>query len=550
MADRIVQQPSVMPSQQRFAQAPSAQVERSRFDRSHGHKTTFDAMQLIPVFADEVVPGDTFTMDASCFARLATPLKPIMDNIFLDIHFFFVPYRLVWEHWVNFMGERDDPEDDPSDYTVPQATWTADDQSGTRLWNYFGIAPIGTDSVSYSVSALPFRAYGLIFNEWYRDQNLRAKFGVPTDDGPDAGTWEIAPFNRGKRHDYFTSCLPWPQKGDPVAIGIGGVVPILGIGVSGSSGNSVGVTRTYTQTDGTTFGSPNDLFWEEGLSFSGSPDQHIGILDGGVIVADNVPNIRADLSDATSVTINQLREAFQIQKLLERDARGGTRYIELILSHFGVKSSDARLQRPEYLGGSSTRVNINPVASTVSTEDTPQGNLAAVGSVFGEAGWQKSFEEHGIVIGIASARADITYQQGIERMWSRQTRYDFYWPAFSHLGEQPVYVKELYYQGSGAPTINDAVFGYQERYAEYRYKPSIITGIFNSNTTAPLDTWHLGEKFENLPLLNDEFITTPPPIDRVIAVPSEPHFIADFYFKLTCERPMPVYAVPGMIDHF
>lgn len=528
MSERMFKQPSVMTAQKHFSMAPQADVPRSRFDRSHGHKTTYDAGYLVPVYLDEVLPGDTFSVGVTQFARLATPLKPVMDNIYNDIHFFFVPNRLLWDHWENFMGERDDPDDDPSVYTVPQTTLNLNGNLG-RLQSYFGM-PVKTSTVNVSVSALPFRAYALIYNEWYRDQNLQDRVVLNTGDGPDTVWNAFSLLRRGKRHDYFTSCLPWPQKGDPVVVPIGDEAPIVGIGwVTGTPSVPLANVR---QTDGTTVNYPYSR---------GSADFRVRDVSGQAY-----PDIYADLSSATSISINDLRTAFQIQRLLERDARGGTRYIEIILAHFGVVSPDARLQRPEFLGQATTRVSINPIASTVDDASTPQGNLAGVGTSVLSGGFKKSFTEHGYIIGIASARCDLTYQQGIERGWFRQTRYDYYWPALAHLGEQAVLNREIFVQGTGA---DDDVFGYQERYAEYRYKPSRISGLFQSDAPSTLDVWHCSQDFASLPLLNASFIEENPPIDRIIAVPAEPHFLADFWFDVKCDRPMPIYAVPGLIDH-
>lgn len=559
--EKYFAQPSVMDAAAHFSAVPSADIERSSFDRSHGYKTTFDAGHVCPVFVDEVLPGDTFTMKATMFTRLSTPLKPLMDNIYQDIHFFFVPYRLVWEHWQEFMGERRNPEDDPSIFSIPQTVVDLHTVYGTT-GDYMGL-PQADASASMSVSALPFRAYNLIWNEWYRDENLQDRVVQNTGNGPDLYSDYSTVLPRGKRKDYFTSCLPWPQKGDPVKVPLLGqyapvsLVPGGRLELSGavfqsqnSSARAYQATpsmQVQTETGGATGPWPAssltnpyaadpvpETFW-----WPASSDSGIGVNS----------QLQADLSAAGSITINDLRTAFQVQRLLERDARGGTRYIELILSHFGVRSDDARLQRPEYLGGGTTRVVVSPVAATVGVSGgAPQGNLAAVGTSLFEGSFEKSFTEHGIVIGLLSARADLTYQQGIERFWSRQSRYDFYWPALAHLGEQAVLNKEIYAQGN--PVVDNAVFGYQERFAEYRYKPSRITGQFSSEFPQSLDIWHLCQDFDSLPALNASFIKEQPPIGRIIAVPSEPQFLADVWFSFKCARPMPVYSVPGLIDHF
>lgn len=526
--------PSVMKHQ--FSQVPSANIPRSSFDRSCGYKTTFDAGLLVPVYVDEALPGDTFNLRMSTFARLATPIVPYMDNVFLDCFFFAVPIRLLWDNWEKFNGAQTNPGDS-TEYVLP--TMTSPAVTGYTLHSMQDYMGIPTEIVGLEHMSLPMRAYNLIWNEWFRDENLQDSAVVDTDDGPDDPA-DYVILRRGKRHDYFTSCLPWPQKGTAVSTPLGTSAPVE---LNTANNDSPLFIRASTHAP---FGGGTTTIGLVGTT---------GVMtegDSGTFIPGTIdPNgtLIADLSDATASTINQLREAFQIQRLYERDARGGTRYTEIVNSHFGVVSADSRLQRPEYLGGGSTPVNIYPVAQTSSTDvTTPQGNLSAYGSVSMDGkGFTKSFTEHCLIIGLVSVRADLSYQQGLERMWSRSTRFDFYWPALSHLGEQAVLNKEIYAQ---ADANDDLVFGYQERYAEYRYKNSLITGQFRSNAATPLDMWHLAQDFSALPVLNDTFIQENPPIDRVIAVPSEPHFLFDAYFKLRCARPMPVYSVPGLIDHF
>lgn len=510
----------------RFSEVPQAEIPRSQFDRSHGLKTTFDAGFLIPVFVDEALPGDTFNVRMTAFARMATPINPVMDNLFLDSFFFAVPNRLLWQNWERFCGWQETPGDS-TDYTIPTLTYTWTEGS---IGDQMGLPP----GITTKASSLPFRAYNLIWNEWFRDQNLQTDLFVRQDDGPDSGG-NHALKRRGKRHDYFTSCLPWPQKGTAVDLPLGSTAPVVSAGAGSplfedSAGNLFG----SLQIAGT--GSPTDV---RVANSTGQP--------AGDFLHWQTTALEADLSTATAATINDMRSAFQIQKMLERDARGGTRYTEVVKSHFGVTSPDARLQRPEYLGGGSTPVNISPIAQTSESGTTPQGNLSAIGTAnLNGHGFTKSFTEHCIIIGLVSARADLTYQQGVERMWRRETRYDFYWPALAHIGEQAVLNGEIYWQNT---TADDNVFGYQERYAEYRYKPSRIAGAFRSTAAASLDAWHLSQEFSSLPVLNNTFIEENPPVDRVIAVPAEPHFLFDAYFDFKAARPMPVFGTPGMIDH-
>lgn len=512
-----------------FSLAPKADIPRSHFDRSHGYKTTFDAGYLVPIFVDEVLPGDTMNMKASMFARMATPIHPIMDNMFLDTFWFFVPNRLIWDNFQKFMGERENPGDS-TDFLCPQVEAPSGGWQSESLSDYFGL-PTGVENIK--ADSFLHRAYNLIWNEWFRDENLQDSVEVPKGDGPDAdSTFKL--LRRGKRHDYFTSALPWPQKGPGVEIPLGTTAPLVS---DGSLTFSRGTTLDPNTLSARNPNNGTTVYWNE--SDSGAGARSLQYQSG----------LSVDLSSATAVTINSLRQAFQMQKMLERDALSGTRYIEILKGHFGVTSPDARLQRPEYLGGSSSRILINPVAQTSSTDDTsPQGNLSAFGVVSDTVhGFTKSFVEHGVLIGLANVRSDLTYQQGINRMFSRQTREDFYWPVFAHLGEQAVLNKEIYAQGTEA---DEDVFGYQERYAEYRYKPSLITGKFRSQDPQSLDAWHLAQDFAELPKLNAEFIEDNPPIDRVIAVPSEPHFLFDAYFDYKCVRCMPVRSVPGLVDHF
>ncbi len=528
------------PSYKQFVEVPHADIQRSTFDRSHGVKTTFDAGELIPIYADEMLPGDTFSCKLTAFSRLATPIHPTMDNAFMDTHFFSVPLRLIWDDFEEFMGETKTYTasgtarlDETPDFTVaapvaPTITAGGSGEAEGSLADYLGIP---TKKAGLVFSALWHRAYTLVWNDWFRDENLQKPATISTASGTDATAYTI--LNRGKRHDYFTSALPWPQKGADVTLPLGTSAPIKNLFLKNSGRAAGGPSSSYTDSTGATLPSSSNLWIID--------DSNFAYADGTA----TSPIIEADLSEATSATINQLRLAFATQKFLERQARSGSRYIEVIKGHFNVTSPDARLQRPEYIGGGSSPVNISPVAQTSSTDSTsPQGNLSAIGtSVLSGHSFTKSATEHCILIGLVSVRTALTYQQGLNRMFSRATIYDYYWPTLSTIGEQAVLNKEIYAQGTSA---DDEVFGYQERYGEYRYKPSLVTGRFRSNATTSLETWHYAQEYSALPVLGQSWIQQGKAnVQRTLAVATEPQFIFDSLFKLRCTRPMPVTSVPG-----
>lgn len=514
--------------QHNFARVPMAHIPRSTFRSLYTHKTDFDAGLLVPFIVDEVLPGDTFNDKFAFFGRLATPIKPIMDNLYLDTFYFYVPNRLLWNNWERFNGAQDDP-DDSTDYLVPEIAYPAGGYALNSLQQYMGI-PFGKQK---NVNALHTRAYNFIWNTFFRDQNLQDSVVFDKDDGPDLAT-DYVLLRRGKRHDYFTSSLPWPQKGPAVSMAFTGTLPVSGIGAYGSI---TGVSQAVRETDGTnpTYTTGQGTA-NPGIAVKGSPSG-----------ASWRPDVKVDVS-GLSFTINEFRTAYQLQMLYEMDARGGTRYTEILRAHFSVISPDFRLQRPEYLGGSSTRITVSQVPQTMSTDaTTPQGNLAAYGTVTNtKDGYVKSFVEHGVIIGMMSVRADLTYQQGLRRMWSRRTRWDFYWPALAHLGEMAVLKQEIYLKGSADPAWDAGVWGYQEAWADYRYVPSLITGKLVSDAPTSLDIWHLSQDLVD-PVLNEEFIEENPPIERISAVPSEPNFIIDIFGELIRTRPMPVFSVPGLI---
>lgn len=556
-----------------FALAPmDLDIGRSVFDRSSGHKTTFNTGDLIPIYLDEVLPGDTFSMDMGMACRMATPIFPVMDNLSLDIQFYFVPNRLVWDHWAEFLGENNTTAwEQQTQYTIPQIEAPENGWTEGTIADYMGI-PTKVDGIS--VNAMPFRAYCKVWNDWWRDENLKQPAMINMDETTETGSNGTnyitdaqlggMPLKAAKWHDYFTSALPEPQKGDAVTLGLGasfagGTFPVTG------NGNAINlITANEANTYGLATPSSSNLGMLRGTTqAAGKPISTSGIpVDTGAtalpygypvgLARENSGmevNIPATDSTTGLITINELRQAFAIQRMFEKDARGGTRLTEILKVHFGVTSPDARLQRAEYLGGTRVPINIDQVLQTSSTDTTsPQGNTAAY-SLTNFAGnmFTHSFVEHGWLIGVAVARTNHTYQQGIERMWSRKTRFDYYWPTFANLGEQAILNKEIYAQGT---EDDEKAFGYQEAWAEYRYKTDRVSGLFRSNANGTLDSWHYADNYSTLPLLSSTWIDeTDVNVDRTIAVPSEPQFIADFYFKNMASRPMPLYSVPGLIDH-
>lgn len=524
------------------ATTKTADIPRSSFDLSHGLKTTFNASDLVPILSLEVLPGDTINLRASLFGRMATPIKPVLDNLYLETFFFFTPWRQVYPDFIKLMGEQENPGDS-IDFAIP-TLFGATDILSLSIFDYYGL-PIGIDPDDIAISALPFRCYNKIFNFWFRDQNLVEALIENTDAGPDS-VLDYSIRQRRKRRDYITSGLPFPQKGPDVTIALGGPAEVI------------------PSTEGPTAGRPT---FETGagdnvgaLEVGDTTTRMVRHSDVGAALSQDFywreTGLVADLGDTAGITINDLRESIQIQRLLERDARGGTRYPEILRSHFQVSDPGLLVhQRPLFLGGGSSQININPVQQTSSTDDgpgpldTPQGNLAAYGTVSGSNhGFTSSFTEHGHILGLVNVRADLTYQQGLERYWSRQTRFDFYWPALSHLGEQAVLNKEVFVTGDQG--IDDDTFSYMPRYDEYRFKQSQITGLFRSEANESLDFWHLAQDFNGSPNLNEAFITDNVPMDRVLAVPSEPDFLLDVYFKIKAARPLPMYGTPGLMDHF
>lgn len=538
-------------SEYNFAQNPQVGVSRSRFQRNSDNKTTFNTGDLIPIYLDEVLPGDTHQIDVACVMRMATPIFPVMDNAYCDFYFFFVPNRLLWQHWKEFMGENKETAWTPkTEYSVPQVTAPTGGWAEGTLADYLGL-PTKVEGIS--VSALPGRAYGLIYNEWFRNQNITQPTLVEVTDATTTGKNDgsatndsaitlAKPLKAAKVFDYYTGALPEPQKGEPITLPMNGnatikpydLVTNKELGWQGTDNNHpVSDFNFYTPEEG------------ENLNYTKDFTATTRGTSGGT----KTVALRADLSSVTAATINQLRQAFQIQKLLEKDARGGTRYREVLREHFGVISPDSRMQIPEYLGGYRLPINVSQVIQTSSTNGTsPLGNTAALSvTTMNKPMFTKSFTEHGFIMGLAVVRTDQTYQQGIERMWSRKGRYDYYWPVLANIGEQAILNKEIYAQGN---TADEEAFGYQEAWADYRYKPNKVTGLFRSNAAQSLDAWHYAQDYDALPTLSTAWMEqTDTEMKRTLAVQSQPDFIADFYFMNKTTRCMPVYSIPGLIDH-
>lgn len=534
-----------LPKRNLVAQNDGAMIERpdiprSKFTNAWTHKTTFDAGYLVPILVDEILPGDNMQYRVTAYVRMATPLFPLFDNQRVDTFFFFVPNRLVWENWAKFMGEQANPADSIA-YTVPILGNMAigGGYPTGSIFDHMGLPTIEqiTGGETFSVNVLPLRAYNLIYNQWFRDQNIINSAVQTVHNGPDPVA-DFALRRRAKSHDYFTSALPWPQKFTAPATPLSGTAPIIGLGII-SDNATTGPVAVY-ETQGLTsypayFADATSAYVIKSASDDGT----------------DLPAIYADLSAATGVTINAFRQAFLVQALLERDARGGTRYVELILSHFGVRNPDYRLQRPEYIGGGQTQLQITPIAQTAPTTELPVGALGATGTAAGQHTASYAATEHGYIIGLINIKSELSYGQGLHKMWSRSTRFDFYFPALAALGEQAILRKELYMTGAAAD--DDLVFGYQERWHEYRTRQSEITGMFRSNIAGTLDAWHLGQWFAAPPTLSQAFIEDTPDMERVLAAGEEAElqqYLADILIQRTAVRPLPLYGTPALLGRF
>lgn len=529
-----------------YALVPKADIPRSTFRRIHEHKTTGPSGYLIPILIDEVLPGDVHSGKMTLFARLSTLLFPLMDNATVETQFFFVPARILWSNWKKFMGEQANPGDSIS-YLVPTVpvTGVTNAFSNTDLKNmlvdYMGIPGANFPGQTINPNALPFRAYNLIYNEWYRDQNLQNSTIVNLGDGPDTGANYVL-LRRNKKHDYFTSCLPSPQKGAAVSLPLQGTAPIIGLGTNAAA-TTVAGPQVVKETSGST-ATYNNFTAGNGATIS-------TIYMNATAGLGGYPQVFADLSQATASTINALRLAVQTQKLLERDMRGGTRYTESLQMHWGVHPQDSRLQRPEYIGGGSSDIQTSAIAQTTGSGVTGQttnfGSLAGQATATGQHHFQLVAQEHGYILGLMSLMTRPTYQQGLHRMWNRSTRYDFAWPEFAAIGEQGVFNSEIYIQGTGADT---GIFGYQERYAEYRFTPSRISGLFRTANTGSIGQWHLSQSFASLPTLGATFIQETAPFQRALsagATADNWQFLVDMLFEIKTTRCLPAYGVPGSL---
>jgi hypothetical protein len=564
-----------------FNQIPKTYVSRSRFKRDQNVKLTFDAGKLIPFYVDEVLPGDTFSVDTIGLVRMTTPIVPVMDNCYLDVYYFFVPNRIVWDNWKEFCGENTaEAWAQRKVYSVPQinigvGTIDKDHKTQTKanatpaensILDYMGIpTKINTGEVNdkLSINALPVRGYVKIWNEWFRDQNLDDPVPENTGDDPvdnnaHTGTgWTQTKLNElakigdeclpvNKFHDYFTSCLPAPQKGPEVTIPMTGNAPIYWADRDDNPLTIQDLKNNGLWTDtGYLSRTLNKMMTQDYDKTTEKARAVLGSVGSGTKLGEQMT---ADLSSVTAATINELRQAFAVQHYYEALARGGSRYREIIRSVFGTLISDKTVQIPEYLGGGRYMINVSQVIQTSESGKTPQGNPGAVSvTPFNENSFTKSFEEHGFVIGVCCVRHDRTYQQGLERFWSRKDTLDFYYPQFANIGEQAVKVKEVYCDSGNPSSANEEVFGYQEAWSEYRMKPNRVSGLFRSNAVGTLDSWHYADNYDKRPYLSDEWLKEgKAEIQRTLAVQDEPQFIADFLIKNTTTRPMPLYSVPGL----